>query len=222
MPAPRRKMSSKRRSASCEICGLRLGERRLPFYSRHRSSPLHEKLIEPVGGKAEEGDGEHDGIHAFIGASRAEIADQIAEALLRHDQFGRHQKDEGQRQRSADAVEQFRQRARQHDVPDHAQAAGAHAARRPDQRMIAAARAVIGADGHRDHAAEKNQQNLRAIAEAEPQYGHRNERGFRQRIKQLDQRINEHVDDARARHGDAEAAADDDGKQKPDGAAIKR
>src|SRR5208282_3772312 len=46
--------------------------------------PLHEKLIEPVRGKAEEGDGEHDRVHAFVRAGGAEIADQVDESLLRH------------------------------------------------------------------------------------------------------------------------------------------
>src|ERR1700678_1830510 len=41
--------------------------------------PLDEKLIEPVRGEAEEGDGEHHRVHALVRAGGAEIADQIAE-----------------------------------------------------------------------------------------------------------------------------------------------
>src|SRR5580704_16538711 len=109
IPAPPRNTASRRRAASREISACAAASE--AEFSRPAillfpplQQPLHEKLIEPVGGKAEEGDGEHHRIHAFISAGRAEIADQITKALLRYDKFGRDQQDEGQSQRGAHAV----------------------------------------------------------------------------------------------------------------------
>src|SRR5215472_4686051 len=88
--------------------------------------------------------------------------------------------------------------------------------------MIAAAGAVVSADRDRNHAAEKDEKDFGAIAKTEPQHGHRNERRFRQRIKQFHHRIEEDVEQPPARHQEPEAAAADDREQKPERAAIKR
>src|SRR5437764_15324849 len=88
--------------------------------------------------------------------------------------------------------------------------------------MIAAARAVIGANRDRDHATEKDEKDFRAIAKTEPQYGDRNERRLRQRIKQFHQRIDENVEQPPARHHEPEAATAEHRKQKPDRSAIER
>src|SRR5690349_15370637 len=69
--------------------------------------PLHQQLVEPVGRKTDERDREHDRKHGLVGAVVAEKADQIAEALARHDQLGAHKQDEGERYSGADAVEQL-------------------------------------------------------------------------------------------------------------------
>src|ERR1700746_3038154 len=88
--------------------------------------------------------------------------------------------------------------------------------------MIAAARAVIGADRDRNHAAEKDEQDLRAIAEAEPQHGDRNERRLGQRIKQFHQRIDENIEQPPARHEKPEPAAAKNSEEKPDRSTIER
>jgi len=62
--------------------------------------------------------------HRVVGAIGAKVTDQIAEPLPRYDQLGTHQQDERERERRANAVEQFRQRARCYHVPHHAQARG--------------------------------------------------------------------------------------------------
>ena len=179
-------------------------------YSRHSSSLLHKGLVGAVGGKAQERHGQHHGEHGIVGAVGAEKADQIAEALARHDQLGADQQDEGERQRRADAVEHLGQRARHHHVPQHAQAARAHAARRPDQRLVAAAGAVEGAERHGEHAAEEDQQDLGAVAEAEPQHRDGDQRRLGHGVEHLDQRAERRVDRPPPSHGDAERRADDD------------
>ena len=50
--------------------------------------PFRYQQIKPIGGESEKCHGQHDRIHRVVDAVGAERADQIAEALLRHDQFG--------------------------------------------------------------------------------------------------------------------------------------
>jgi hypothetical protein len=78
--------------------------------------------------------------------------------------------------------------------------------------VVAAPRAIVGADGHRDHAAEKDEKNLRGIAEAEPKNGDWNEGRFRQRIEQLHQRLQKQIERPPRRHRHTQCAADDNGE----------
>src|SRR5262249_912546 len=88
--------------------------------------------------------------------------------------------------------------------------------------MIAAARAVIGSDRDRDHAAQKNEEDFLGVAEAAQEHGDRDERRLWQRIKQFHQRIDEDIEKPPARHEESEPAAAKNGEEKPDRSAIER
>jgi hypothetical protein len=111
------------------------------------------------------------------------------------------------------------QRARNSDVPQRAQPARPHAARRPNQHLLGAARAVIGADRYRQHAAKEDQQNLRAIAIAEPDRRDRDQGRFRQGVGQFDDRIEQEMNAAPPCHRDSDSAADKDRERKSGNAA---
>ena len=123
-------------------------------------------LVEAVGEEAEERHHQHDGEHRVVDAAVAEEADQVAEPRCAR--------------RSARRTPAARTRARARcgcrsassgsalgTTTSHStrNRLGAEAARRPDERLLARARAVIGAERHRQHAAEEDEQDLRAVAE---------------------------------------------------------
>ena len=110
---------------------------------------------------------------------------------------------------------QLRQRVRQHHLEERARARGAEAARRPHEHLLAAARAVIGRQRHRQHAADEDEHDLRPVAESEPQHRHRDERRFRHRIEHLHDRVEQHVQGPVPRHQHADDGADRDRHAEP-------
>src|SRR5216683_1951101 len=64
-----------------------------PFSVAPLQRPSHQHPIDAVGRKAEQPHRQRHREHSLIGAARAQKADQIAEALLRHNQFGADQQD---------------------------------------------------------------------------------------------------------------------------------
>ena len=103
----------------------------------------------------------------------------------------------------------------QHDVPQHAGAAGAGAQRRPHQRLLDAARAVIGADRHRQQAADEDGGDLRPRPDAEPQDEHRDERRLRHRVEAADERVDDDLHRRIPRHQDADHRADEHAGAEP-------
>ena len=176
------RVGSKRRGAHRVIARLLIG--RMPA-QRTRSSALREHV-----GELAEQRVEQDADHHHVGLQElARVHRHVADARLRRDRFRHDQHHPHQPEREAHADENRRQRARQDHVAIQREARQPITARHLDQVRIDRTDAVKGVHVDREKHAERDQEKLGLLADAEPQDHERNHRERGDVADHLERRI---------------------------------
>src|SRR5258708_11570805 len=157
--------------------------------------PVVERDHDLVGQEA--GDADHD--HARddqIGARQGEaVEDRGAEAGRHAGHLADHDDDPGEAEPEPQAVEDARQRRRQHDPAEHRRARAAEHRGGLEQLGVDVAHAEDGVEQDRVERAEEDQRDRRALAQAEEDHRQRQPGGDRDRPQDLEGRAAHLADD---------------------------
>src|SRR5216683_1280511 len=177
--------------------------------------PLDERLEDPVREVAEgaEGDNAHEDHVGLEPQSR--VDDQIAEPGVGGDHLGRDHRRERQPHADAHAREDAVQTRGQHDEPEQLPARSAEALRRPDLVPRHAEDRRQRVEQHDERRRVGDEEELRALADAEPDERRREERDGRDEAPELDERVEAAPRQPYGSHQQPEAGADRAAEHEP-------
>src|SRR5262245_56261082 len=167
---------------------------------------------------AQHRDGDDGDVHQVESQARLRLPDEEAEARARVDHLGRKQQDERERQRDAKAREDERQSAGQHHLAKDLRPPRAHVETAPHHDPRRPPGAVVGVDEARIEARQRDDRDLRGIADPDPEHHDRQEHDLRHWIRQEHDGAQELIETARdpgqEPEADADQRADDESRQR--------
>src|SRR5664279_2283426 len=164
---------------------------------------------EEVEREADEADRDHADDDDVGAQQGARVVDQKAEAGVGADELGRDQRHPADPEADADAGDDLRQGGEHNDAAQHRAFAAAQAARRAHEIRLDTPDAGDGVEQDRKEDAEKDDELVLRVADAEPEDRKRNPGERRDRPQHLDQGVELVVDELPPAHRDAERHGDE-------------
>src|SRR5438132_1073355 len=177
--------------------------------------PVNERLEDPVREVAEGAEGNDAHEHHVGLEPQPRVDDQIAEPGVGGDHLGRDHRRERQSHADAHAREDAVQTRGQHDEPEQLPARGAEALRGPDLVPRHAEDRGQRAEQHDERRGVGDEEELRALADAEPDERRRQERDRGDEAPELDEGVEAAPGQPDGSHQQSEAGADRAAEHEP-------